>query len=78
MGHERDRADMQSASVLVGPDVRDGSFTTKMGFRPMSAFPPIATIKRTSPEVHFVPTGDIGKEKRPPIEETVVRRLYPG
>src|SRR3984893_3863714 len=23
-------------------------------------------------------TGDIGKEKRPPIEETVVRRSYPG
>ena len=28
--------------------------------------------------VSNVPTGDIGKEKRPPIEETVVRRLYPG
>ena len=27
---------------------------------------------------HYLPTGDIGKEKRPPIEETVVRRLYPG
>jgi hypothetical protein len=57
-------------------DVSVGSFTTKMGFPPDVRFsPPIATKLRTSPEVHFVPTGDIGKEKRPPIEETVVRRF---
>jgi len=36
------------------------------------------TKLRIAAKRRYVPTGDIKTEKRPPIEETVVRRLYPG